>query len=264
MITRKFGIGILACLAVALLTPDASAVVVLESDFDGNTGAADAFSGGPGSGTVSGISYTGTAAASASTSLTAIAPGTNGFVFSGPLGSSFPNVNQDVVTISGNLNVAGLTADPRGFSLTFTPTVDRPLSLVSVTAGHFNGNGGFQGFLSDINVDISTTGGTPLSIFSGTDILDNGESDPAADGTFDGFPNNPAPVGPAIAYEFDATGVTLLAGTEYTFSATQNNLQSGGSFAYFDGFSVQAVPEPSSVALLAFVGTGLAARRRRK
>jgi hypothetical protein len=249
----KIRIGLLLFLATAFFTQQAQADVVLESNFDGNTGAANTFANGPGAATVSGITYTGSAAASASSTLTAIAPGTNGFVFS----PTFANVNQDVVTISGNLNAASLIAEERGFSLTFTPTVATELAQVSVIAGHFNGNGGFQGFLSDLNVDISTGG---ASVFSGTTILDNGD-DPVnpPSGTYDGFP-----AGAAIAYDFDASGITLDAGTEYTFSSTQNNLQSGGSFAYFNGFSIVAVPEPSSLALLAFVGTAVAARRRKK
>ena len=177
--------------------------------------------------------------------------------------ASQPNVNEDVVSISGNLNAAGITADPRGFTLTFTPGDDYDLADIDVIAGHFNGNGGLQGFLSDINLSISDSTG---SIFSGTDILDNGEDPGAATATdpYDGFPGGVTP-GPAIAYTFDATGVTLNAGTTYTIAIDQNNLQSGGSFAYFDGFTVNAVaiPEPSSLAALAMASFGALARRKR-
>lgn len=242
----------------------AQADVILSSNFDGSTGASGNGLAGPGSSTVT-VSYTGLEATSAS-ALTAVAPGDNGFVFN----AAQPNVNQDVVSISGNLNAAGITADPRGFTLTFTPTADYDLGLVDVLAGHFNGNGGFQGFLSDINFSISDSTGI---LFSASDILDNGE-DPEnpvgptnAPDVYDGFLADGF-VPSAIAYTFDATGTSLTSGTTYTIAIDQNNLQSGGSFAYFDGFTVNtvavAIPEPGSFALLSLLGGTAIARRRKQ
>lgn len=247
-------------LAVICSAGPAHADVVLSSNFDGNTGASGNGLAGPGSSTVT-VTYTGLEASTAS-DLTAVAPGTNGFVFN----AAQPNVNQDVVSISGNLNASGITAEPRGFTLTFTPTADYDLGLVDVLAGHFNGTGGFQGFLSDINFSISDSTGV---LFSASDILDNGEDPGAATAAdpYDGFPGG-VPPGPAIAYTFDATGTSLTTGTQYTIAIDQNNLQSGGSFAYFDGFTINTaavvIPEPGSFALLSLLGVTAIARRRKQ
>lgn len=251
-------------LAVICSAGPAHADVVLSSNFDGNTGASANGLAGPGSSTVT-VTYTGLEASTASV-LTAVAPDANGFVFN----AAQPNVNQDVVSISGNLNAAGITAEPRGFTLTFTPTADYDLGLVDVLAGHFNGTGGFQGFLSDINFSISDSTGV---LFSASDILDNGE-DPdnpvgptTAPTTYDGFLAGGF-VPSAIAYTFDATGTSLTSGTTYTIAIDQNNLQAGGSFAYFDGFTINTaavvIPEPGSFALLSLLGVTAIARRRKQ
>lgn len=247
--------------AIAALCSLGSAhgAVVLSSNFDSNTGSLSTGLAGPGS-TALTVTYTGLEALTAS-GLTAVAPGTNGFVHS----TTQPNVNQNVVSISGNLNAGGLAADPRGFTLTFTPSTTYNLGLVDVIAGHFNGNGGLQGFLSDINFSLSDPSGI---LFTATDIVDNGEDPAAPVDAYDGFFANGL-VPPAIAYTFDATGTTLNAGTTYTIAINQNNLQGGGAFAYFNGFTVNgeavvAIPEPSTYAILGLAGAAIAWRRRRR
>ena len=219
----------------------ASADVVLASDFDNNVGSTDVSATGnltlaTASQTVT-VQTTGTESTS-TTVLSAIAPGAAGFV------SGVGAATTDVVTLSSNLN-AGDRADPRGYSLTFTPNASYDLALLTVVSGQINSGGGDQNFQSTLSFELSDTGGTVASGDTGKQNYFNDK--PIY------FPNT-----------FDLTGTSLVAGETYTLSITSNGLDGGGAFISYDGFSLESVvvPEPTSLAALAGL-SGLALLRRR-
>ncbi len=245
----------LAFVGLALLPMSSSGAIVLASDFDANTGSV--------SGSITGgspalaVTYSGAEAVTGLPSPLAAAapvsgnpPTPNGFV------SGVGNATTDVATIGNNMNSGDRTI-PRGYTFTLTPTATYNLTDVVVIAGHLSGSGTNQGYLSDINFSI-TTGATPVATPANQVVY---ADDPT--GPVDGFPA----VG-QLPFTFDLSGITLDAGTTYTFSVNQNNLQTGGAYATYDGFTlngaVVAAPEPGAALLASLAGLGMLVRRRRK
>ena len=219
-----------------------SAEVILASDFDGNVGSTDR----SGAGTLDAatasqavtIQTTGLESTT-TTVLSAISPGTTGFV------SGLGAATTDVVTLSSNLN-AGDRVDPRGYSLKFTPTKSYNLESLTLISGQINNVGGDQNFQSTLSFELSDTSGVVASGNTGKQNYFNDK--PIY------FPNS-----------FDLTGTSLTAGETYTLSVTSNGLDGGGAYISYDGFTLEsaAIPEPTSIAAVFGLG-GLTLLRRRR
>jgi len=196
-----------------LATGSTKAAILVTSDFTG---------------TISGdtntldVTWTGLEASAAS-DLSAIYPsGHSGF---GRPGGSFGS--DGTAYIDTNLNISP-TADPRGYSFTLTPSSAYDLSSLQVRVAHATSSGGFQTFTSDLTVSITEGVDT---VFTNTQTV-----------TYDGNWK---------LETYDLTGKSLAASTAYTVTITMNNLVGGGAYFTSDYVTLTAVPEPSSLALLA-------------
>lgn len=213
---------------------------IISSTFDGNTGAA-ALAGvannTSGAGNTLTVTWTGVEAGTGST-LKSISPG-GGFAIVNGGANAYSNAN--LAYINNNLNISGATANPRGYSFTFTPTVAYSLARLTVGAGHTNNTAADnQSFTSDLTVSIS--GG----VFSNTKNVDYGV---ATDPTI-------------LPQTYDLTGKSLDAGTQYTITVTSANLVGAGAYMVYDGITLESVPEPSA-ALLGALGMLTLLRRRK-
>lgn len=206
----------------------ATAGLVLFSNFDNNT-----LNGG---GATATVGWTGDEAASAS-DLLAIGPG--GATFFHENGSL---ADSDTIYLDHNLNI-NPRADLRGFSFTFNPNSSYDLTSFSVDVGHATGTGGGQIFTSDLFVSIEDGNG---AIFSDDSAMTHNRS----------FQNR----------SYDLTGLSLLAGTEYTVTVAMHDLVGNGAFFVSNGITLEgdliAIPEPSSIWMLA-AGVALMCRRKR-
>ena len=218
----------------------ASAATIISSTFDANTGATTIAGNANNTSGSSSLTVTWTGDESGSGSaLTAIAPAA-GFTIVNNGANLYSNNN--VAYIGHNLNIAD-RANPRGYSFTFTAATAYDLTGLTVLAGHTNDSAASnQSFASDLTVSIS--GG----VFSDTTNVDY-------------------TTGAAILTQnYDLTGTSLAAGTEYTVTVTSANMPGGGAYAVYDGITLEgtvAVPEPSSTALLGLGGLALLLRRRK-
>ena len=231
---------VLGAALVAVTTSRAD--VILSSTFDNNTGAAVATGGvlGVNGSTTLNITYTGAESGTAS-ALTAITP-TFGFAYI--TGSA--NATTNVATISNNENSTP-TSDPRGYSLTFTPTLSYDLGTMDIYAGRLTGTGGLQTYNSTLT----------LSLLDGTTTVFTANKA----NNLPYLPNQPPQL-----YTFDLTGTSLSSGVTYTLEVTDHNLTSGGGFATYDGFTLNtsAVPEPTTLALVGCGALAWFGVRRRK
>jgi len=218
----------------------ANAATIISSTFDGNTGAA-ALAGSAdntsGAGNTLNVTWTGDESASGS-ALQSISPG-GGFAI---VNGSPTYSNNNVAYINHNLNIAD-RANARGYSFTFTSTVDYNLTNLAIRAGHTNNSAASnQAFDSDLTITIS--GG----VFTNTSTIDY--DTPTAD---------------IRDLSYDLTGTSLSAGVTYTVTATSANMPGGGAYMVYDGITLEGtvVPEPSSTALLGLGGLALILRRRK-
>lgn len=231
----------LSILGLSIIAAGASnAATVISSAFDNNTGAfaltgnADNTSG---AGNSLSVTWTGDEFASGS-SLQSISPG-GGFAI---VNGSPEYSNNNVAYINHNMNISDRAA-ARGYSFTFTSTVDYDLTGLIVRSGHTNNTAiSDQAFDSDLTVSIS--GG----VFSNTQTVDYDTT-------------------PAIkTLNYDLTGNSLQAGIEYTVTVTSANMPGGGAYMVYDGITLEgtaAVPEPGTSALLGLGGISLILRRRK-
>lgn len=203
--------------------------VLLQSDFDGTTGAQTIASAdnSSGSATLGITDWTTHASVSSISDLTAISPGGT---FVNMTGTAF--ASPDNVYINHNLNIDD-RADPRGYSVTFTTDTSWNLGVLVVRAGHSNNTADQnQAFASDLTFVLS--GGTLGAPVTQTALQ--------VDYT-------------GIAYidtEFDMAGTTIGAGT-YTLEVTANNMGGGGAYAVFDGILL-ATDAPKIAATLSIAG----------
>lgn len=234
--------GVSVALVSAALMAGAQAATIISSNFDGNTGAAvlaGNADGTSGAGNTLTVTWTGLESATGSV-LQSVSPAGGFAIVNGSPAYS----NNNVAFINHNLNAAGQTAAPRGYSFTFTPAVDYDLTGFTVGAGHTNNTASEnQAFPSDLTVTIS--GG----VFTNTKTVDYGNG---ADPTIE-------------IQNYDLTGNSLSAGTQYTVTVTSANLVGGGAFMVYDGVTLEGtvVPEPSIFALLGLGGLALLRRRRK-
>ena len=232
---------IITAMAVVAIVGVSSADVLFDSAFDGNTGAVAIGSADNSSGstTLAINDWTTDTSVTAISGLTSISPIASGS-FATIAGSLF--ATPDNVYINHNLNLAD-RASPRGYSLTFTTDTSWDLSNLSVLAGHSNNTASQnQAFLSDLTMVLS--GGT-----LGADVT---QTKLQVDYT-------------GIAYVdsvFDLTGTTIGAGT-YTLSVTENNMSGGGAYAVYDGITLEAIPEPATLGMVALFGGGILIIRRK-
>ncbi len=219
----------------------ANAATIISSGFDGNTGAtiitgnADNISG---SSSLT-VFWTGDESGTGS-ALTAISPAA-GFTIS----RSGQNVysNNNVAFIGHNLNIFD-KANPRGYSFKFTASATYDLISLTLLAGHTTRNGANdREYASDLSVTIS--GG----VFTDTTNIDYSSGDTI------------------LIQNYDLTGNSLVAGTQYTVTVTSANLSGRGAYMVYDGITLEGdiavVPEPSSIAFLGLGGLSLILRRCR-
>lgn len=231
----------------------AQAATLFTSGSDANT-RAFVFSGGTddtsGSSSLNITDWTTDSAITSISGLTAISTTDGGATTQGGFavtqGGSGSFANNDVVYLSRNHNLADPRTDAQlGYSFTFT--LDSPFDLTSlaVESTHTTNTGTQdQAFASDLIINIS--GGTLSSPISRT-INENYDGE-------NGYQT----------INFDLTGNQLSAG-DYTMEVYQSDMPGGGAYASYDGITptADAVPEPSSTALLGLGGLTLILRRRK-
>ncbi len=152
--------------------------------------------------------------------------------------------NDDVVYVNENLNAGGT----QGYSVSFTVDAGNEFNLsnLSILARHTNNAGSQeQVFVSDLVFSLSGgTLGAPV-----TDLKNDFDYNGSA-----GF----------IDHQFDLTGTSLGAGT-YTLDVSMSDFSGGGAYAVYDGITLEgeAIPEPSSAALIGLASLGILLRRRK-
>jgi len=241
-----------AACAAPLCAGSASGDVLLTSGFDNNTGAtvlAGNTDNTSGSSSVTITDWATDASVTAISGLTAISSNDGGATQTGAGFVQLQNgtatyANDDVVFLNPNHNDdATRENNRRGFSFVFTIDADQVFENLTVMSGHTNNQGTqAQVFTSDLNFTIV---GGAVNIGGETNV------DYGATGT-----TTYAEIELA-----DGTGTALAAGT-YTVSVWQDTMPGGGAYATYDGVTLNVVPEPGSMALLALGGLMVARRRR--
>jgi len=240
---------IITAMAVIASVGVCGADVLFSSGFDGNTGStvlsqADNSSGPT---TVGITDWTTDASVTVISGLTVIntdaggTPEVGGFVQLTHAENLY--ATGDNILVNQNLNLGDDTGI-RGYSLTFTTDTSWDLSNLNVRAGHATNKGANQNGNTDLNYVLS--GGTLGADVSGV-IL---QQDYAPEGF--------------LSLDFDLTGTTIGAGN-YTLEVYQQNLNNtGGAYAIYDGITLEAIPEPATMGLVAAVGGSLLFIRRRR
>lgn len=234
---------IITAMAVVALVGASSADILFTSAFDGNTGApvlAGNTDNATGSATVGITDWTKDASVTAISGVTAITPGA-GFVQLQGGTAAFAGPNN--LYINNNLNVAD-RANPRGYSLTFTTDSAWDLTTLTVRSGHTSNTGiQNQAYVSDLTISLS--GGDIVGAITQTiDSIDY------------------AGVG-YIASAFDLSSFADIGAGDYTLSVTENDMVGGGAYAVFDGVTLEAIPEPATLGMVALFGGGILIIRRK-
>ena len=218
-----------------------SAATIISSDFSGTTKSGT---------TMSNITWTTNGIVAPGTSLTVdntVQSTGNGNLFT--TGSS-----AGVIAPANNTSNGGVWNIVADFT-TLAQAID--LDDFDLTYIHFNGSGFFQNVTRDANytVEIRDSSGTALAGSSVTINTDNINTNPGASGP--------------QTINFDLTGVTLAANTDYSLFV-QAGVADGpaGNNTGFDALTLNgtlvAVPEPSSALLVGFASSMLLLRRRKK
>ncbi len=234
---------IITAIAVVAIAGVSSADVLFDSAFDGNTGAVvlpGNTDNASGSAAVAITDWTTDASVTAISGLTAISPGAG---FAQLQGGTAAFAGPNNIYINNNLNVVD-RANPRGYSLTFTTDTSWNLTTLTVRAGHTNNQGTQnQAYVSDLT--ISLAGGDIVGAITQTiGSIDYAGVD-------------------YIASAFDLSSFADIGAGDYTLSVTVNNMVGGGAYAIYDGVTLQAIPEPATLGMVALFGGGILFVRRR-
>jgi len=252
MTTKNRITGCLAAIASMAVVPQASAVLVLSVDLEG-----DPSNGGTAITEAGFVSLTALGGEAVGATVSTMEAGVNATV--GATGGGFlagrTGIGNDRGGDLSNLTNNDLQGDliaARGGDGGFTIQLVG-LSIgetVTVTAWHNDANGGNSGFATPGNsvTPSITAGGTLISATAGAH---NNLSRPAT-ATFSG-PYDDSQLRPSII------SFTATAGTADLLLQTQGG---GNNFIPVSGFTVDSVPEPSTFALVGLGAIGLLRRRR--